>query len=152
MFKRVKKGEFSFDPPHLLMYFAGLVVIVVLLILVFPNIGNVGKGNEVTDVEAFRDTLEGDLNPSLISGNVVKSYELPQGYDELCFTDTRQVDPVNVVDNSRIQGSVIKSPRNVFLFGERGEVSLYIDSLTVPGFPYYNCADAESGVDRKSVV
>ena len=140
------KGGLSFDPPHILMYFVVLAIVIVLIALTIPNIGRFGRGNDVTDVEAFRDTLESDLNPSLISGSVVKSYELPQGYDELCFTDTRQVDAVNVVDNPRIQGSVIRSQRNVFLFGERGEISLYIDNLAVPGFPYYNCADAKAGV------
>lgn len=144
-FWRDKRG-LAFDPPHLLIYFGVLLFAVILIILISSNLNSPQKNEDVKDVEAFRDTLEGDLNPSLISGNVVKSYDLPQGYDEFCFTDTRSVDAVNIVDNSKIQGSVVRgSLRNVFLFGKGKEVSFYVDSLALPGFPYYNCANVKEG-------
>jgi len=143
---RGDKRGLSFDPPHILMYFVVLAIVIILVALTVPNIGKFGKGDDVTEVEAFRDTLEGDLNPSLISGNVVKSYELPEGYDEFCVVDVPSVDSGDIVDESKIQGSVERgSLRNIFLFGEEKQVSFYIEDLNLPSFPYYNCVEASQG-------
>jgi len=146
MIKRADKRGISFDPPHLLVYFVVLSVVIVLVALAVPNIGKIGKSENIKEVEDFKAQIEEDLNPSLISGSVVKSYELPQGYDELCVVDASSVDSGDIVDKSKIQGSVVRgSLRNVFLFGDNKEVSFYVEDLALPSFPYYNCVETSEG-------
>lgn len=141
-----KRGEFSFDPPHLLMYFVLLAVVIVLIALAVPNIGKFGKSENIKEVEDFKEQFSEDLNPSLISGSVIKNYELPEGYDEFCVVDASSVDSGDIVDKSKIQGSVVRgSLRNVFLFGDNKEVSFYVEDLALPSFPYYNCVETSNG-------
>ena len=146
MNNRDDKRGISFDPPHLLIYFGIALFAVILIILISSNLNSPQKNEDVKNVEAFRDILEGDLNPSLISGSVVKSYELPQGYDELCVVDVSDVDTGDIVDERKIQRSVAKgSERNIFLIGEGKEVSFYVEDLNLPSFPYYNCIESSQG-------
>lgn len=145
MFKRGKDGEVKLDPPHLLLYF-GILVVVILVVVLITSIDFGSQGSGSSGVEDFKEQIEGDLNPSLISGNAVKEYELPNGYDELCFVDVSDVDAIDIVDVQKIQTSVlIGSQRNVFLFGNNREISFYVEDLNLPVFPYYNCAQAING-------
>ena len=49
-----RKGGLSFDPPHILMYFVVLAVVVILVALVIPKFGG-GKIEDAQSVEALRD-------------------------------------------------------------------------------------------------
>ncbi|HLC78741.1 MAG TPA: hypothetical protein VJH92_06465 [Candidatus Nanoarchaeia archaeon] len=145
MLKRGKGGEMRFDPPHLLMYFAFLVVILALVYFLFSNI-NIGDNGKVSEIDSFKMQLSGDLNPSMISGNVVKEISLPQGYDEFCVVDIDNADFGDAIDEADIRNSLARdSKRNVFLFGEGKKASFFVNDLGVDSFPYYSCAKASGG-------
>jgi hypothetical protein len=146
MFKRGKDGEVSFDPPHLLMYFAFAVVILALTYFLFSNF-NFGGNEKVSEIDSFRTQISGDLNPSMISGSVVKEISLPQGFDEFCVVDVDDADYGDVVDEADIRNSLVRnSHRNVFIYGEGKKASFYVSDLGVDTFPHYSCAKADAGI------
>ncbi len=120
---------------------AGVVVLILALLVILQFTGKGGS-----DVIDFRESLESDFSDYSLTGAVVKDYTLPQGYNEICFTDMEDVEAVNVVDNQIIQGNVVRGVfRNVYLFGEDKKTSFYVDGLNLGHFPYYACAKAENG-------
>ena len=127
---------------HIFGYVIVGSVILILVLLVALQFASKGK----SDVVDFREELESDFSSKSLTGAVVKDYELPQGYNEICFTDMEDVEAVNVLDNSIIQGNVIHGVfRNVYLFGEDKKTSFYVDGLNLGHFPYYACAKTENG-------
>jgi len=134
------------NPKHSVFAFVLIgIVVVVLLVLIFIQLGPKSKIS-YGEVEMLRNELSADANPSLISGNIVKSYTIPSGFNEICFSDVRNIDVGDIVDDSDIQDSVARgSLRNVFLSGDGKKVSFYVEHLGVPGFPYYNCVNVENG-------
>ncbi|MBI3623182.1 hypothetical protein HY212_03850 [Candidatus Pacearchaeota archaeon] len=142
----MKKRGLVFDPPHILVYFGIVLLVVVVIILISSNFTNAPKSQNTKEIDAFKQQLAGELNPSLISGQAVKEINLPQGYDEFCVVDAKGADFGDVVDEASIRNSLIRgSERNVFLFGQGKQVSFNVDSLSVNNFPYYSCAKSKDG-------
>jgi len=143
---RGDKRGIEFDPPHLLVYFVIVAVIIALMALAISNSGVSNKPVEVKEVDIFKKQLEQDLKPSLISGQVVKEYDLPEGYTEFCVVDVNNADAGDVVDQLDVRDSLYKgSSRNVFLTGKNKKISFNIQGIGVSNFPYYACAEANKG-------
>ena len=132
----------SSSQKHIFGYVIAGAVILILVLLAVLQFSGKGK----SDVMGFKGELESDFSSRSLTGAVVKDYELPSGYNEICFTDMDDVEAVNVVDNSIIQGNVVRGVyRNVYLYGEDKKTSFYVDGLNLGYFPYYACAKAEGG-------
>ena len=121
-------------------YIVAGVVIIVLLVLIFTQLGG-GEG-----VGAFEKDLKKDLSSASLTGAVTKSYELPSGYGEICFVDLENINMLDIVDKPTIKSSVVAGiGNNVFLFGREEFKSFYIEDIKVSSYPYYNCVKGISG-------
>lgn len=120
-------------------------VILTLIVLVFSG-GDEEKDITSDALQGFKKQLIEDLNPSSLTGQVAKEYDLPDGYTEFCVIDKESVDVSDIVDKLKVRkSSDLKSGRNVFLLGNRGMVSFVIEDVVLPSYPYYSCVKSQTG-------
>ena len=128
--------------------FAWVIVAAVILTLVILIFSGGDKERDVPsdDLQGFKRQLIEDLNPSSLTGQVAREYDLPEGYTEFCVVDKESVDVSDIVDKLKVRkSSDLTSGRNVFLLGSKGMVSFVVEDLVLPSYPYYSCVKSPTG-------
>jgi hypothetical protein len=120
-------------------------VLVILIVLVFSG-GNKERNILPNEIQGFKEQLLSDFNPSSITGQISKEYDLPKGYTEFCVIDKENVDISDIVDKLKVRkSSDLESGRNIFLLGSKGMVSFSIEDVVLPAYPYYSCIESSNG-------
>ena len=129
-----------------MVYLLALVIVGIILLVGFNLISSLNKRGEQISTIVFEKSLNGDikeLSSSFEFGSQVKkTYDLPAGFNEVCFIDIENVDPENI-DKDLIKNSVNSEVKNnVFLFGKDIK-AFYIEGLSLVD-PFYSCTTASS--------
>lgn len=133
---------------HHFRLFAWVIIAAVLLTLIILLFSSGNKESNLPSdaLQGFKKQLSEDLNPSSLTGQVTKEYDLPDGYTEFCVIDKENVDVSDIVDKLKIKrSSDLSSGRNVFLLGSKGMVSFDIEDVALPSYPYYSCVKSQTG-------
>ena len=132
---------------HLIYIFALVIVVLILILGYKTTSGYQRKTDQISQIQ-FEQKLRNDVE-SLSSdyGSVkVKEYQLPPGFDEICFVDLEKVDTENIFNYPLIKDSVKSGVKaNVFLLRENDNKfeESYIEGLKLQNFPYYSCVKSK---------
>ncbi len=139
--KKDKKAEID-----IMVYLLALVIIGIILLVGFNLTSSLKNRNDQLSTIVFEKELAKDikeLSSSFKFGSQVKkTYDLPAGFNEICFIDVDNVDPENI-DKDIIKNSVDNQVQdNVFLFGKSVK-SFHVQGLSLVD-PFYSCTKSGS--------
>lgn len=142
-----KKGVI-FEGKTVVYIIAGILA-VLFLVFGYRMIGSIGEKGEQAFLVKFKSELEKDIGSvGFDIGSVkIEKYGVPSTFDEICFVDLRDVVVSYLGNYSIIQDSVESGAnKNVFLMGEGGFETMYIEDLGVFYWPHYSCLSTRTGI------
>ena len=129
------------------IYILSLIGVAFILIFGYKAINDISKKDDQVVLIQFQNKLKNDVE-SLSSdyGSVkVREYNLPSGFDEICFVDLENVNP-ELIPNRPIMEDSIQSgvKKNIFSLRENDIETFYIEGFKLSD-PYWSCIQPKSG-------
>ncbi len=140
-----KRGMFE---GRVVIYAIVGILAVLFLMFGYRMMGSIGEKGEQAFLVEFKNKLDKDIGSIGFDIGSVKigKYSVPSTFDEVCFVDLRYVDVSELGNYSIIKDSVESGAnKNVFLIGEDGFETMYIEDLGVFYWPYYSCLSTRTG-------
>lgn len=140
-----KRGMFE---GRIVVYISAGILAVLFLVFGYRMMGSIGEKGEQAFLAEFKTKLDRDIGSVGFDIGSVKigKYGVPSTFDEICFVDLRYVDVSELENYSIIKDSVESGAnKNVFLMGEDGFETMYIEDLGVFYWPHYSCLSTRTG-------
>lgn len=141
-----KKGVI-FEGKTVIYIIAGIIA-VLFLVFGYRMIEDIGEKGRQAFLVKFKSELDDDIGSvGFEIGSVkIEKYDVPSNFDEVCFVDLVHVDVSDLGDYPIIQNSVESGAnKNIFLMGEQGFETMYIEDLGVFYWPHYSCLSPRTG-------
>lgn len=129
------------------VYALSAIFIIVILLFGYSVLSDVNETTSSAKSIAFKTELTNDIEvlSEKFGAMETNSYSLPDGYTKVCFVEPSRVN-TGMIDNQVINDSVRNGlDENMFMFGDKSLVSMYIDGLSLKYNPYYACRTFSDG-------
>lgn len=143
-----KKGQVQ----QAFVFIISAIVIIIILLFGYKAIKGTAQAEESIGLLEFETELRNDIE--LISSEYgtlqTKRYNLPPGYNEICFVDLVNRD-MGEIDKPIIKKSVQADlQENIFLFGQdKVPLILYVEDFGLAYAPYYECIESNANIEFK---
>ncbi|MBW2989102.1 hypothetical protein KY358_02155 [Candidatus Woesearchaeota archaeon] len=130
------------------VYLISLFVLAMVLLFGYKAMGSAQRKKDQALLIRFKSQLTSDIRA--LKGDYgslrTKFYDLPSGFDELCFVDLQDVDTSYILEKPLIKDSVTSGiNENIFLIGKGRIENIFVEGLALTNFPYFVCLRPNSG-------